>query len=67
MYMCRLSHPHTCIGRANIEHTELKFCLHLPPFPFQECTLVFSVLKAWVGLGQPGSACATYYCYARRV
>ena len=26
-----------------------------------------SVLKAWVGLGQPGSARATYYCYARRI
>ena len=29
--------------------------------------LPLSVLKAWVGLGQPGSARATYYCYARRI
>ena len=28
---------------------------------------LLSVLKAWVGLGQPGSARATYYCYARRI
>ena len=26
-----------------------------------------SVLKAWVGLEQPGSARATYYCYVRRI
>ena len=29
--------------------------------------LMLSVLKAWVGLGQPGSARTTYYCYARRI
>ena len=28
---------------------------------------VLSVLKAWVGLGQPGSARATNYCYAHHI
>ena len=32
-----------------------------------EGSVILSVLKAWVGLGQPGSARATYYCYTRRI
>ena len=47
---------------TNIEQTELKFCLHLPPFPFQECTLVAPSLAkdSMPGNGSPRNSIALY-------
>jgi len=49
---------------TNIEQTELKFCLHLPPFPFQECTLVAPSLSlpcsCVPGNGSPRNSIALY-------
>ena len=36
-------------------------------FLFHMHRVNLSVLMAWVGLGQPGSARTTYYCYTCRI